>query len=690
MSTVLEELAGWDDDRLEGLLRLRPELAGASSLEQLAQLVVRSDVVHTGVLDLPADLRQVLEAIVVAGPACTVDDLVALDPSVDRRELQARVDQLRARCVLRPGGRQLRPLGPVVQLLRHPLGLGRSVVECHALTPYSELVQLVQQLGAPRPKSGQAARETLRDAFADTAALGVSFAGLPAGALALLRRADEEGPVLSVPGVDPYQGLLPDDDDLVVLVLAGLRAAVGVARVELPLEVGLALRHPRVVRWQLAPPAVPTTPAAPADLAAGCAQAVFGLLERVDAVVGALEARPAPLLASGGLGVKELRALADGREPGEVATVLWLLSRLALVDPRRKDVRVSTAHVRWSEQDDADRWLDLVRAWLSSDHLPPPHPGSSRRLKPVLGLGWERRLPEARLQLVSLLATSRGGRCDTAGWLRRWAWRWPPDRLTAGDERGRLRDEALRADLLREAELLGLLVDGAPSPLLDVVHDGADVEATFAALGVAGVRRVHAQADLTLVCTGPAARDVRRALDRIATVEATGAATVWRISEQSLARAYDDGDSPEQVLDVLHGLAGDVPQAMAYLVRDAHRRHGRVRVGTASAYVVVDDDALLQDALGRRWPAAHPVRALALRRIAPGVAVSKGSASATVEALRLLGLPAVVESADGGPARPRGSGRRAAPPARRPLRELPVGPDVDAAPAALRRLRRSG
>ena len=688
MSTVLEELSRWGDGRLERLLRLRPELTAAGSLAQLAQLVTRTDVVRAGVLDLPADLRQVLEAVTVIGPACTVDDLVALDTAVSPAELGARVDELRDRLLLRPGA-SLRPLGPVAQHLRHPLGLGRSVVESHALTPFVELVELVQQLGQPRPRSAAAARSALRDAFADTAALAASFAGLPPGALALLRRADEDGPVLAVPGVDPYQGLLPDDEDVVVLVLAGLLAPVGVARVELPLEVGLALRSPHVLRWRLLPPAVPSSPVAAADLAAATAQAVFGLLERVDAVVAGLEARPAPLLASGGLGVKEVRALAGGGEFGEVATVLWLLRRLSLVDPRRKDVRVSTAWVAWSEQDDATRWSELVRAWLSSDQLPPPRPGSARRPKPVLGLGWERRLPAARLQLVSLLAAHRQRSCDTSGWLRRWAWRWPQERLTADDDRGRLRDDVLRSDLLREAELLGLLVDGAPSPLVDVVHDGGDVGAAFAALGVAGVRRVHAQADLTLVCTGPAARDVRRALDRIAAVESTGAATVWRISEQSLARAYDDGDSPDQVLALLHELAGDVPQAMAYLVRDAHRRHGRVRVGTATAYVVVDDDAALQDVLGRRLPAAHPVRALALRRIAPGVAVSKGSAASTVEALRLLGLPAVVEAADGSATRARTGARRATPPARRPLFELPVGP-VDAAELLVRRLRAGG
>lgn len=275
-STVAEELVRWDDDRLERLLRRRPELAGAASLAQLAQLLTRADVVRAGVLHLPADLLQVVEAVTVVGSPCTVDDLVALDPSVARDELQARVDELRERFLLHPGTAQLRTLGPVAQVLRHPLGLGRSAVDSHALTPYGELVQLVQQLGAPRPRSATAARVALREAFADPAALAASSAGLPPGALELHQRADEDGPVLDVPGVDPHQGLLPDDDDVVVLVLAGLPAPVGVGRVELPLEVGLALRHPRAVRWQLEPPAVRTSPVAPAELAAGCAQAVFG------------------------------------------------------------------------------------------------------------------------------------------------------------------------------------------------------------------------------------------------------------------------------------------------------------------------------------------------------------------------------------------------------------------------------
>jgi hypothetical protein len=135
VTTLAEQLSTWDDRRLERLLRLRPELVGARSLSALAQLLTRPDVVRTGVLDLSADLRQVLEAVAVVGSPCSLDDLVALDPSVDREQLRRHVDGLRDRVLLLPGADRLRTVGPVGQALRHPLGLGRSVVECHALTP---------------------------------------------------------------------------------------------------------------------------------------------------------------------------------------------------------------------------------------------------------------------------------------------------------------------------------------------------------------------------------------------------------------------------------------------------------------------------------------------------------------------------------------------------------------------------
>ena len=137
--------------------------------------------------------------------------------------------------------------------------------------------------------------------------------------------------------------------------------------------------------------------------------------------------------------------------------------------------------------------------------------------------------------------------------------------------------------------------------------------------------------------------------------------------------AYDAGDTPEQVDAVLERYAGTVPQAMTYLVKDAHRRHRPVRVGAATAYIVVDDDGVLQDALLRKGPAAKTIKALGLRRIAPAVAVSRGPVAATVEALRALGVPAVAETR--GERGPSGRPRRAAAPTY--ARPLPPVPPLD-------------
>jgi hypothetical protein len=120
-------------------------------------------------------------------------------------------------------------------------------------------------------------------------------------------------------------------------------------------------------------------------------------------------------------------------------------------------------------------------------------------------------------------------------------------------------------------------------------------------------------------------------------------------------------------------------------VADAHRRHGRVRVGAAASYVVVEDDAQLQDLLRRKGPLGKQVAAVGLRRVAPSVAVATGTAPDVLELLRTAGLAAVVDAtAPAAPARGRGRVRA---PSVRPLPDLPLDPPGDVEPLA-RALRR--
>jgi hypothetical protein len=85
-----------------------------------------------------------------------------------------------------------------------------------------------------------------------------------------------------------------------------------------------------------------------------------------------------------------------------------------------------------------------------------------------------------------------------------------------------------------------------------------------------------------------------------------------------------------------------VPQALSYLVDDVARRHGRIRVGTAGAYVRSDDPAVLAEVLASKKAAP-----LGLRLLAPTVLAARAPVDRVLEVLRSLGQAPVAESADG-------------------------------------------
>ncbi len=217
--------------------------------------------------------------------------------------------------------------------------------------------------------------------------------------------------------------------------------------------------------------------------------------------------------------------------------------------------------------------------------------------------------------------------------------------------------------MLAEAALLGLVVEGSPTPLCALTAP------SLAALEGVGEERVRAQADGTLVCTGTPSRRVVADLDRLAAVESRGGATVWRVSEATLGRAYADGLTAAQALAALERWAGELPQSMRYLVHDAERRAGRLRTGPAASWLVAEDPGALADALA-------VLGRLGLTRLAPTVAVSTATPEALREALSRAGL-AAVGVGGGAPAAP---GKRApgSAPAQAPARE-PVDPDALAA-----------
>ena len=85
-----------------------------------------------------------------------------------------------------------------------------------------------------------------------------------------------------------------------------------------------------------------------------------------------------------------------------------------------------------------------------------------------------------------------------------------------------------------------------------------------------------------------------------------------------------------------------MPQALQYLINDVATQHGRLRTGTAAAYLRCDDEALLSRVL------AEPgLDQLGLVRIAPTVLVSSAAISTVLDRLRRAGFAPAAESADG-------------------------------------------
>ncbi|WP_030415736.1 helicase C-terminal domain-containing protein [Streptomyces sp. NRRL S-1448] len=192
------------------------------------------------------------------------------------------------------------------------------------------------------------------------------------------------------------------------------------------------------------------------------------------------------------------------------------------------------------------------------------------------------------------------------------------------------------------------------------------------------------QADLTAVAPGPLQRPLAEALDVLADIESKGGATVYRFTPASVRRALDAGRSAAELQDFLSSHSRTpVPQPLAYLIDDVARKHGRLRIGAAAAYVRCDDDALLSEILADRRAAG-----LRLRRLAPTVLAAQTAPEQLLEGLRAMGYAPAAESAAGDVLIARADSYRTPPrTAPAPVPDGPPSPDGTLLEAAVRAIR---
>jgi hypothetical protein len=636
--SLAEWLRGCDDRQLARLLRLRPDLAlpAPPDLGALAGRVAVRTSAQRAVDGLDAFTLAALERLVLlAGDGDTVDDPPGdgLDSLLDL----ALVWGDERRVTLVPTVRE--SVGP------YPAGLGRPAATLFAIVPDVLLVPVLRHLGlppAPQPEAGRSIARALAD---------------PERLAALLAEADDaERDVLDRLAAGPPVGtvrhtrLAPAEAEQSAphrLLTRGLLVALDTQRVELPREVGLAVRgRAGADATATEPPALEVVQREPVELDRLGTTAVLETLRLVEALAESWTAQPPPLLRSGGLGVRELRRIARdlGVDEPTAALITEVAYAALLVNSTNGPEPVflpSSEYDNWRGRDAADRWITLASAWLAMTRQPSlvSQRGDRDRVITALGPDAERgTIPALRRQVLDVLLPLPPGAAPTGrdAVLDRLAWQQP--RRASGQR-------PLAEAILAEADVLGVTAAGGLTGYSRTLLAGSGAAAQRALTSALPdpVDHFLVQPDLTVVVPGPPLPDLGAELALLADLESTGGASVYRITERSVRRALDAGRSGEQLAQfVAEHSRTPVPQALTYVIEDSARRHGVLRAGAAAAYLRCDDTALLARVLADRH-----VEALGLQLIAPTVVVSDVPVNRLLEGLRAAGYSPAAEAPGG-------------------------------------------
>ncbi|MEU1850351.1 helicase C-terminal domain-containing protein [Streptomyces sp. NPDC019990] len=733
--SLAEALRGRDDASLGRLLRGRPDLITPvpTDLTQLATRAGTRASVARALERLDRFALQTAQALAVAAEPATYDELLGLmagdeaDPAVVAA-LPHALDTLREQALVWGGDDRLRLVRTARELLaptpQHPspTGLGPTVQEATAGVSPGRIQEIVTAAGLPSTHDSVSAVTALTGLFTDRKRMSTLLAGAPADSLDVLERL-VWGP--------PYGQVTPDPAPRLRWLLdRGLLLPTAPGTVVLPREVALHLRRGRAHRTpEPVPPAVEVKASHRPQVVDGTAagQAYTALATVEDLLKDWDEGGPA-VLRAGGLSVRDLKRTAVALDVPEPVAAFWVELAYAaglLASDGEADERYAAtpAYDEWLEQPAAERWSRLATAWLTATRTAGLVGGrdAKDRTLSALGPGLDRSAaPEVRHRVLALLAgLPEGAAPDAESVLARLRWERPP--------RGDRGEEDLRTRLARwalsEAELLGVTGRGAlsahgralvgapaapsgpgqepagPGDKLPVHHRPtriAPLSAAEQAVASAAAARlltpllpdpldhVLLQADLTAVAPGPLQKHLSDMLGVLADVESKGGATVYRFTPGSVRRALDAGQAASDVHAFLAAHSRTpVPQPLAYLIDDVARRHGRLRVGAASAYVRCDDDAVLSEILADKRASA-----LGLRRLAPTVLAAQADPAGLLEGLRAMGFAPAAESAEGDVLITRALAHRTPPrTAPEPVPDGPPVPDDTLLAAALRAVR---
>ncbi|GAA0614523.1 helicase-associated domain-containing protein [Sporichthya brevicatena] len=692
--TLADELRARDDDGLAALLGARPDLVAPVPTDMtnlVARATTRTSVARA--LDaLDRFTLQVLDGVAHQGEPGTLAALERLVPA-PAAAVERALDVLRERALVWGPDDNLRVVRTVRELLGPgPGGTGPPLAQAAAGYRPSRLAQILADLGLPGEPDPPAALTALTRHLSRPATLAALLEQAPAGARQLLTELDAGGGVGTIGRADRDVTAATANGPIEWLLARGILVALDGERAVLPAEVAVAFRggalHPDP---QLSPPELTASQVGVDAADRAGAGAAMTFVRRVEDLLDewALDPPVALRTGGGGLGVRDLKRVQAAVDGDAFAAALlvetaFVAGLVATESSGTSEIFLPTPEFdRWRAFGTGRRWAALAAAWLASSRvvgLVGSRPDGKDKSVAALGRELDRgTAPEIRLAVLSELASLTPGQTTGAvDILARLTWQRPR------------RGGALRPDLVRwtltEAELLGVTGRGALTSYGRALIAG-EVEDAVSRLSdelPQPLDHVMLQADLTAIAPGPLVRSLAADLSLAADVESTGGATVFRFTDASIRRALDAGRSAADLHELFaRASRTPVPQPLTYLVDDVARRHGRIRVGTADAYLRCDDETVVSELVSDRRAAK-----LGLRKLAPTVAIASVAVDTVLATLRELGYAPAAESATGAVVLRRPDARRTGPrTAPKPVLSDRPAPTPQLRAAAVRALR---
>ncbi|WP_406331233.1 helicase C-terminal domain-containing protein [Streptomyces sp. NBC_00203] len=652
-STLVTWLGSLDGTRLARVLVTRKDAVSPPeprSLGELADRLQRPGSVSLALPRLALPYLQAAEALAALGAPASRDALEKLLGAADEeaaRELNVVLGVLADHALVWPdGAEKLHMAAPLRQAWDAPLGLDAPLEELLAGTTSDELRSMLVALGVKPPGTKPQRMAALVEHHGDPEQIAALVAKAPTAARKVLERRAEataRQPEFIMFGAPGHGGLEPGTQwalDRGLLVQD--RHRYGPAR--MPVEVALALRGPSWhAPFEPVPPFARLVPVTPAEVDREASAAATAFAAHAVSVLSACAAAAPARLKSGGIGARELARIGKAAQAEDAVVRITLeTAYVAGLLGRDGDHMASTdAYDAWAEQEPSEQFAVLLRAWRNLPLTPTRARDEDNKALPALAgappCDGCLRARDGLLAATARLPTGQGLKAASdlgplIAWHRPLAESSPQDQTPF-------------AAVIREAELLGVLARGALSPLGAHLRtdDVQELGTTCRRLLPPATSAARIGADLTAVVTGTPSARLAALLDSVADRETSGTASVWRFKAGSIRRALDAGRTPTDITAELAAVAaGPLPQPLSYLISDAARRHGRVRIAPAACVLHGDEPALLAEIAAHRG-----LTKLGLRQLAPTVLVSRSPVDATLAALRAEGYAPVGETAEG-------------------------------------------